>query len=515
MKKILYIPLDERPCNYSFPQYIAKTRSDVHLVVPPKEMLGNKKIPADVESLWEFVFEHVKKVNGIVISAEMLIYGGLLPSRLHQLSKEDVEERMLNFQYLRELNKCPPLYVSSLIMRTPQMSTSDEEPDYYAHYGLELFQRAYLIDKKKRVGLKREEEDELLQTNEKIPKYYIEDYEFRRAFNVQVNVRLLKLIEEGIIDFLSIPQDDSSLYGYTARDQTEVYGNIVSRRLQSKVMVYPGADEVGCTLIARMLNKLLDRKPSIYYLYSSTLGPDILPLYEDRPINESVKAHISAAGCTVTPTPEDADFILAINTPGKVMEEAAAQMKKDVSYSSYRQLHFFTEQMQKWVWSDKPVVLADSAFANGGDLEIITYLDDYQILDQLISYKGWNTNCNTLGTSIAAGVFGFEKQNKLEIQRNLLYHMFDDVFYQAQIRSRITEELLPSLGGNYFDLNGQDTIVAKEIQKQIVDLYQTTILQTFKHMIISEVQIFSPWSRMFEIGINLKVARADNRMGKR
>ena len=505
MKKILYIPLDERPCNYLFPQHLVNTRNDVQLIVPPQEILGNKKKPAVVEKLWQFVFEHIGKTNGAVISAEMLIYGGLLPSRLHHLPDGAIEKRIENFRQLRKYNINTPIYVSNLIMRTPKVSTSDEEPDYYEYFGLELFRRAYLTDKKKRTGLRKDEESELRQANDKIPQCYIDDYEYRREVNVKVNVRLLELIAEETIDFLSIPQDDSSVYGYTARDQAIVYGNIATKRLQSKVMVYPGADEVGCTLIARMLNKLLDRKPSVFCFYSSTIGPNIVPLYEDRPMNESVKSHILASGSTVTAIPNEADFILAINAPGKVMEEAANQKNKDVTYNSYRQLSFFLEQIQRWLQLGKQVVLADNAFANGGDLEIIQYLDDYKVLDQLISYKGWNTNCNTLGTSIAAGIFGFGKQNKLEIQRNLLYHIFDDAFYQAQIRKEITDELLPSLGGNYFDLNKQDHIVEREIQKQVLEKYQATVQQSFRHTIISKIKIYSPWSRMFEIGMNLEL----------
>lgn len=39
--KTLFIPLDERPCNYLYPQYIAET-SDIELITPSMEQLSCK-----------------------------------------------------------------------------------------------------------------------------------------------------------------------------------------------------------------------------------------------------------------------------------------------------------------------------------------------------------------------------------------------------------------------------------------------------------------------------------------
>lgn len=41
--KTLLIPLDERPCNYQYPQMIAQTNHQIELIVPPQSLLGNKK----------------------------------------------------------------------------------------------------------------------------------------------------------------------------------------------------------------------------------------------------------------------------------------------------------------------------------------------------------------------------------------------------------------------------------------------------------------------------------------
>ena len=44
--KTLIIPLDERPCNYQYPQMIAKTNSNIDLIMPDVSILSKKKSPA-------------------------------------------------------------------------------------------------------------------------------------------------------------------------------------------------------------------------------------------------------------------------------------------------------------------------------------------------------------------------------------------------------------------------------------------------------------------------------------
>ena len=41
--KTLFIPLDERPCNYNFPLMIAQSNQQIELVEPDKSFLGHKK----------------------------------------------------------------------------------------------------------------------------------------------------------------------------------------------------------------------------------------------------------------------------------------------------------------------------------------------------------------------------------------------------------------------------------------------------------------------------------------
>lgn len=425
---ILYLPLDERPCNAVYPLKAAEAATELKITMPDLNLLGKKKTAGNINGLQKFMLDKSTNKDAIIVSSEMLVYGGLLPSRLHHLNKQAIDDYEIIMRKIRQTNESAVIYVSNLIMRTPKFSTSEEEPDYYETYGADIFRYGWLKDKDNREGLLVNEQEEITVLKEKIPEEVIKDYEERREFNLEVNQLNIFLLHEKVIDFLVIPQDDAAEYGYTAMDQKALIRKL-NESSMTNVMIYPGADEVGFTLLARAYNEYKHSKPKIFPIYSSTFGPFITPLYEDRPINETLKAHVMASGCELAQFPDDADLILAYNTPGKIMQESWDQLKdKDITYSAFRHLPTFVHEIKNFMDINKPVIIADSAYANGGDGELLHLLDSYKLLDKLMSYKAWNTNGNTLGSTIAAGVFGLESNQDETIKMNLFLHLCEDFY---------------------------------------------------------------------------------------
>ena len=487
--KTLLLPLDERPCNRLFPQMLGQSAGDVELLLPDKNILGDKKRPADTKLIADFLRKNIDGCTYAIIAIDTLVYGGLIPSRLHHLSKEEALTRLEVLKELKELNTNIKIYAYNCIMRTPQYDSSDEEPDYYTEYGFALFRRKYLLDYEERHGLDEAEEAELKAI--KIPDEVIADYETRRDFNTEINLEVINYLENGIIDFLVFPQDDSSPYGYTAISQKPVNDAVKEKKLDFKTMIYPGADEVSLSLLARAYNVFHGLEPRFYPLYSSVLGPTLVPLYEDRPMFESLKSHLRVIRAKLALTPDKADFILAINSPGKAVQDTFDE-EFDISYSSYRNLLDFCYQIRDFLADGQKVALCDSAFCNGGDLGLIRYLDEMEILDKLCSYAGWNTNCNTLGTTLAQASLGSNIYN-------LLYRIIEDVCYQTYVRHDIA---------NTEDIGVDDDITARlsEIEALIKDRLgecYATLKISQKHPVEIK-EVYLPWKRMFEIGMELK-----------
>ena len=87
MRKIVYLPLDERPCNALFVPKLFNGEN-LNIVIPPK--MGFKKTPARWEDISAFLIKECADADGLVLSMDMLLYGGLIPSRLHYLPAEEV-----------------------------------------------------------------------------------------------------------------------------------------------------------------------------------------------------------------------------------------------------------------------------------------------------------------------------------------------------------------------------------------------------------------------------------------
>jgi hypothetical protein len=381
-------------------------------------------------------------------------------------------------------------------MRTPNHNSSEEEPDYYAEHGYSLFRRKYLLDYQARHDSLADDQQAELERIQ-IPQEIINDYETRRIFNEFINIEVVNYLNSGFIDFLVIPQDDSSPYGYTAISQKNVINEIIQKKLDMKVMIYPGADEVALSLLTRAWHDFKNIEPKIYPYYASLLGPTIVPLFEDRPMYESLKAHVRVCKAKLVQSEQEADFILAINSPGKVPQDTYDK-EVDISYTSYRHLLDFVLQIKDYIEAGKPVAICDSAFCNGGDIQLIHYLDNLGILDKIISYAGWNTNCNTLGTTLAQACIG-EGVNL----HNLIYRIIEDACYQTVIRHEITAVDLPELEVEKEDVSPKLSEVEDIIKDKLQSFYEN--LNIGKKHPITIKNIYIPWKRMFEIGMDINL----------
>lgn len=507
--KIIYIPLDDRPCNVDYPQWIARLQPSIELLVPPIAILGRKKQPAIVDELWHWLESIICPDTIVILSIEMLVYGGLVPSRLHYLPLSTLQDRLQKIRQLVLRYPTLNILASNLIMRCPTYNSSEEEPDYYEQWGADLFRWGWLNDRGQRSLLTDQERSEKDALNTILPESILRDYCDRREKNLTVNQSVIELVQQGIIQFLSIPQDDAAPYGFTAMDQGVIFAKIQSDRLADSIHLYPGADEVGCTLLARAyLMGHTDLKSGIlkfYPLYANSQAETLIPRYEDRPLRQSIDAHIRAVGGELVSDVGAADIILALNTPGSVMQESWEQDQKDSTYSTQRDLSAFVTQIKDFLTQEKTIAFADIAFSNGGETECIQCLDRAGILDRLLAYGGWNTCCNSLGTVLATATLAWRSEQTAEITFNLIYHLLEDWLYQAIVRQELVQQYLPSLGVSYYDFGDQNETIARETEQRLRHYWQALILHSFRAWHIHSLEIDHPWGRMFEIGMHLKL----------
>ena len=504
MTTIIYIPLDERPVNQGFPSTLVSSNQEIRLITAPPHLLGVKKVPAPLSDLWDWLETQVSTADYLVASLDQLFYGGIVPSRLHYFEREQVQSYLDRLASFKTRFPNLKIYAFSLIMRVPAYNSSDEEPAYYEQYGEKIYRWGWLSDQLGRGQGGKPEQDELEQVLASIPEDIREDYTKRRNLNHFVNTRAIQLLKEDHLDFLVIPLDDCSEYGFSAAEQRALLKLIENDNLQQKAHIYPGADEVGSTLVCRIYNKLKGKKPRVFVRYSSTSGPQIIPKYEDRPLGESIKSQITVSGGIIVDNSLEADLILMVNSPtlgGRAMQEASqAAKQKDTSYYSFRNLREFAESLNYYLEQGRNVALADVSFGNGADHELMQILGAQGSLGKLISYAAWNTPGNTLGTVIAHALIRLDTVSEFPgPDRFLIDRYVEDWGYQVLVRAYLAEHG-SKLGITYFDLGDRyptiETIARDELQKFI-----TTYLSEFKDGYKLQ-RVYFPWNRLFEIGID-------------
>lgn len=490
-KKIVLIPLDERPCNRLFPERLF-SKEEFEIVSPKK--LGEKKEPANTEEIADFLRRECKNADGVILSVDMLLYGGLIPSRLHHEKKETLLERLQILKEIRAENEKLLIYAFQVIMRCPDYSSDDEEPDYYQIYGKQIHDAGVAVHKS-RLGIY--EENQLGVLIDKIDPGCLNDYISRREVNRYMNVETLQYLREGIIDALVIPQDDSARYGYAAMDQRSIREKIAEYNMVDKVLMYPGADEVELTLLARMMNFFHAQKPKIYVKYASDASRNMIPLYEGAMLSGTIKYHILSAGCQMTNCYEQADMILVLTAPSDGMEEATAWPSWKPEYYVERNLAELMDFIRERLKEHKVVVIADNAYANGGDLGILRMLNQNNILLQLGGYAGWNTSANTIGTAIAEGVNLFYGGNKKQHMDFLIERYLEDVGYCSVVRREITEQLPEEM--NYFDVKESNGAVSRMVWDSLDEFVRNELSSIAAKIRIKKVEM--PWKRMFEVDL--------------
>lgn len=495
MKKIVYLPLDERPCNYNFVAFLCEGNKELKLVRPKLSELGHEKTPADYSKIEGFLLRECLDADYLILSVDMLLYGGIVPSRLHHLDKDELESRLFLLNVLKRRNAKMKIYAFSLIMRCPCYSSNEEEPDYYGICGEEIFLYG---QNEHKFALGKIDSDEYRENRVRLSEKcvdYLGDFLTRRKINLSMVIKTLELVGN-VIDKFIIPQDDSNPIGYTAMDQAVVKEYIANHNL--KVDIYPGADEAGLTLLARVVIDIKGYKPVIAAFYPKKECRKIIPTFEDREVYKSICAQIENAGAVLVEGEgeEDADILMYCNLPVGEMKNTMFQFGE--SYDK-RDLPAFIERICKHVRAGKLVAVSDQAYLNGGDKELTERISEKVGILSLAGYAGWNTSSNTLGTVICQSIMRYFYGATPAHRRFTALRVYEDVAYDSEVRRHIAEDVIPPMGYDYTRLDGErgviNDMICKEVQKymdehfpEVTDLYEIA-------------DCYMPWNRTFEIGL--------------
>jgi len=517
--RVLLIPLDDRPPCVQFPTLIGQT-SDTQLVTPPLEMLGRFTVPGDTARITEWVrAQDIKAFDAIIVSMDMLAYGGLVNSRVHRTSLKDAMARL---ELVRELHiSAPrvPIYGFSVIMRLAP--TGDGRNEAYRE---KLARWAEISPEAKNdPALARE----VAPLEAQIPAAALSDYKAARLRNFAVNQASVELIKNGVLDYLILSQDDAKPRGVHVADRERLIAEARKLKLEERIAVQPGADEVAMLLLARALNRKFNYAPRINAVYSSEATRNQVMPFEDQPLHRTVSLQIAATASREVMNADDADVLFYVYASRKEQGAAAA----------------FAEKIAHDVARGRRVIVADIdplGDVQGADPAFTEKLLKQQAFSPLVGYASWNTAGNTIGTALPHGIVYSLALDRLANQNAraerigraqitfLLHRLFDDYAYHTLIRpeARKFAAIHRLNSGNLSGEGEQSTanFISERMRPEVETLWRAFARQRFvvhtkdkrdlvtlAPLSLSDFRISLPWGRLFEALITFDVKAPSTR----
>lgn len=497
MKRVALIPLDERPVNTRYPNMIASAAgADVRL--PPATLLSQRRQPGDTAGLIAWMEAAAAEVDTLIVSLEMIGHGGLIPSRITTEPMSAVAARLDALRRIRRAHPALTIYAFTVITRIPAYDGAFEEPDYWEHHGAALHELSVLYDRR---GRGVDSEAAIIELEARIPEAMRRDWLARRLRNHALNLAALDLLAHDALDLLVISSDDTSPEGLGRREKRWIadWGALVLGD-NARLLMYPGADEIGCALVARAL--LEGRTPRFRVEYAIPEDRDRIAPYEDGAVSLTVERQIRAVGGVIAD--EDADFVVMVNPPsplGREYDFAYAKAEREYRYEA---LVRFVEQIAALINQGQRVIVADVAYPNGADPVLIELLIERIELARLAAYGAWNTAGNTVGTALAQGVAASLARTEAEREaheRFLTHRFIEDWAYQHCVREEIRDELERETGIRDASRVNAALIPARIADQLAAHLRRLPGLGARWRIAPGSVRL--PWGRTFEIDFDL------------
>lgn len=543
--------------NYECLQILGRA-AGYEVVLPPQEWLGTPWRLGEMAGLGDWLGQIAPTVDCLIVAVDTLGYGGLVHSRRSTDSAETVLARLEGLRRLKQERPQLTILGYNVLMRISRSNSGEEEKPYWRTFGARLFRLSVLSDRVQTAVATAADRAELTQLEAEIPVAVLADYRAGRQRNHMVNEAMIEWAAEGVFDYLIIPQDDTVEYGWNIAEARTLRQQVVARGLSDRVSIYPGTDEIDMVLLARFVAQQAGFAPTFWTRYSSVRHGQVITSFEDRPMEEVIKAQLEPLGGVLANTRDEADILLYVNAPAEGQGNGPDQyglrldagrlaglderVQTAVSRSNQqpgiaqtlREMHTpqrnlveFCRSLARELAAGRVCAVVDVVYVNAGDWALGQVMPQFVPLAQLAAYGGWNTAGNTLGTVLAHAVIRYVQQAQGATAAQLAAHveflflrLVEDLLYMAELRSQLMLEELP--------LRGLEPTLAKlgEAEGEIVVLLRERLaaaaLALAESQFVGRVvsggetavsldaltiaDAWLPWGRLFDLSLRLEVA---------
>ncbi len=495
-RPVAFVPLDDRPVTYQLPILLGKIAGRP-LLTPPRASIGNYLQPGDPDAIVRWLSsDQTQDVAAIVASSDMLAYGGLVAARIPGVAASDAYVRLRALADLKRQRDVPFVGVFGTIMRlaptgVPRLGAAAH---YYATGATvdDLQAYANLPDP----PVTPADQAKTARLRAAIGEPTLASYLATRARDRAVDVWALQMAAEGGFDRLIIGQDDAGPTGLHLKDVAALKRTAATLELGPRASIEPGADELGMVVLAQALARSAGWLPSVRVVYSRADGGAVSDRLEFEPIEATIERLIAACGARRVAS--GADIALYV----RVADSAAPQESA------------FEDALVRDVASGKSVTVADLTFLSGTpgaeQRELTDALIARKVAGKLDGFASWNTDANTVGTSLAAAIAtgagrrtgGFDARAHAEF---MLDRYVDDYAFHQFVR--------PQLNAALRRRDVDTTLLLPEIAREASDdnraalwPYALDLLaRIYPQYRDRGLTITLPWDRTFETQIDVRL----------
>lgn len=460
MKKILFIPIDNRPITYTLTKDITNVDKNLNLVMPDRKFLGGLITRANIDEILNFI-QKEENTDLIILSLDTICYGGLVSSRRGEETFDELKERLSILKDIllekKDKDKNLKIYATSSIMRISNNNINEEEKEYWNLYGEKIFKYSYFIHK-----------EGSYKTD--IPLNILNDYLNTRKRNFEINKIYLDWLLDNTLDFMIYSKDDTGEFGLNVKEALELEDEINKKNLNA--IVKTGADEIPLGLLLRGITNDISLKIKVIYKNQNSINK--ISRYEDISVENCTNSQIKIGVKNADITNERPDIILYINN---FEEKQGDLVFQDIINETNTKLPSF----------EKPFIIADINNANGADNKLVEQILNSKYSSNFLGYSGYNTSANTIGSAICIGVISYLAKLNGNFDENafkklLSIRFLDDWAYQANERIKVQK-----LKSNFKNL------IFTEYENKISSFLNYNFKPSYS----------LPWDRSFEIEINL------------
>ncbi|MEJ8307035.1 DUF4127 family protein [Saccharibacillus sacchari] len=430
MKKIVYIPLDDRPANLD-DVIVQGHAAGLEVVTPNASIIRNRMddtgeiegtevvgtsgaVYGDPAAVGQFLLSKAAEADGFIISIDMLAYGGLIGSRRlradggadYPTYDPQTTSLLDTIAGLKRDHPNKPIFLLDTVMRLATTTMAES-------LSIEAYTESRALMMKPRLA--QTEFDDILGgydlqpdgSNYEDTVYFDKQtYYNARQHKFKTNRYVLEaLVRDAGVDFVAFGVDDASTQGVQANEidwieaQIDTWLSGSGGQNPERAIILPDADGLGHSLMARMAAKLhagsaaQPVKPVVAVRYFGRDGSEIVNAYEYMDVHTNILRHIDIVGGAYTGDGR------SVSNPDYELELVALtgedQIGAAVAYLEANRA------------AKLPTLVVDFTRGGSAGTVVTPELLNSPATGTLFGYSAWNTAGNKIGMSLGMALSRF------------------------------------------------------------------------------------------------------------